>query len=496
MIGMGILKVVDGKSSTKTISQSNNSYSLSQNQNNSDSFDSCLKSYSKDSNNSNSENTNQESKNDNENINLNSNKNYTANSSNDSDGTIKLDSKAKDNKVAEDTKDDDIKTEASNDNSNEDDDENVDIKSLLSIILGCFNGGTIDMDKLKGELKNLKIPEDIQNDVFDFVSKIQDTLKGKDLTDCLKSFSLGQNYNSDTKEHDELINKIVDDLKAKVNQVETSDDSGINQVKNTTLQSEHPNSNEADIGKLLPQQDRLVKADNVNNSASDSGKDFYSSSQEDSYSTQNYRNNEMDSGTDSDSGATPDGSDKFLNDFLSQNKTDNQFSKVTAFMNQFSTPNANAEGLSKEVPSISQSTFTQDIIQSVKFMDVNNLKELTVKINPKELGEVVISLSMENNIMKANISTANKETYALLNSKLNDINNNLNNQNIKIQNVSVNIYDDTTYFSGRGNDQGNRQNNKQNEEDNDKNDENIAINNDLGSKSIETNSDSNINILV
>lgn len=117
----------------------------------------------------------------------------------------------------------------------------------------------------------------------------------------------------------------------------------------------------------------------------------------------------------------------------------------------------NIEGISKEI-NINSTTFTKDVVKSIKYMEVNNIKELTLKINPKELGEVIIKLSMEGNIMRARIMANHKDTYNVLNSNLNDIKQSLVAQDFKVQEISVNIYfsDATTYgeFQGRDGNQG------------------------------------------
>nr|WP_307897817.1 flagellar hook-length control protein FliK [Clostridium botulinum] len=81
-------------------------------------------------------------------------------------------------------------------------------------------------------------------------------------------------------------------------------------------------------------------------------------------------------------------------------------------------------------------------------MEQNNVKEMTVKVMPRELGEIVIRLTVENGLMKANITANNKEAYNLLNSKAQELNNSLGNGEIKIQNFTIDIYNgDTTFFS-------------------------------------------------
>lgn len=109
-------------------------------------------------------------------------------------------------------------------------------------------------------------------------------------------------------------------------------------------------------------------------------------------------------------------------------------------------------------PIINKATFTQDIVKAIKYMNANDLKELTVKIAPKELGEITIKLTMEDGNMKANISAHSKETYNLLSSNHGELTNSLGNNDIKIHDVNINIYqDDTTFFnggSGRGKEEG------------------------------------------
>ena len=99
-------------------------------------------------------------------------------------------------------------------------------------------------------------------------------------------------------------------------------------------------------------------------------------------------------------------------------------------------------------------TETIDIVTEcvVKYMIKNSMEELNVKIYPKELGEITIKLISEVGVMKAEIKAASKETYNLLNSSLNEIKKTLENQNIRIQDVNIGIYnEDTTFFSGNKN---------------------------------------------
>jgi flagellar hook-length control protein FliK len=130
-------------------------------------------------------------------------------------------------------------------------------------------------------------------------------------------------------------------------------------------------------------------------------------------------------------------------------KEDNKFSKAVNFMNQFNKV-ANVENLETEnLENIvaTKETLKTDVIKAVKYMELNNIKNLTVKINPKELGELVIRITMESGKMKANITANNKEAFNLLNANLQDITDKLQRGAVKIENFSLNLYEDTTFFS-------------------------------------------------
>lgn len=87
----------------------------------------------------------------------------------------------------------------------------------------------------------------------------------------------------------------------------------------------------------------------------------------------------------------------------------------------------------------------QDIVKSVKYMQSNDMRELTVKVNPGTLGEITIKLVAQGDSMKANLQVSSKDTYNLINSQ--EIKNALNNENIKIAEVNISLYnEDTTFY--------------------------------------------------
>ena len=140
--------------------------------------------------------------------------------------------------------------------------------------------------------------------------------------------------------------------------------------------------------------------------------------------------------------------DKFLSNLLGEDKDEKKISKAVNFMNQFETvKNMDTSKVQTSNLVIDKNNFEVDVIKNIKFMEANNIKDLTVKMNPKELGEITIKLTMESGIMKANISAQNKDTYNLLNQHIQDISDKLKNMDIKIQSLDINIYEDSTFFS-------------------------------------------------
>ncbi|MDP4177060.1 MAG: flagellar hook-length control protein FliK [Bacillota bacterium] len=175
-------------------------------------------------------------------------------------------------------------------------------------------------------------------------------------------------------------------------------------------------------------------------------------------------------------------------------KSDNKMTKVFNFLSQFERiAPENKIVQAPEKYNINKAQFVDDMIKNFKYMDKNGIKEMTVKIVPKELGEVVIKLTMEGNIIKASVTAANKDTYNLLNSNLHEIVNKLTNENMKIQSFNINLYNGDAAFLNQNSDNHNfsRQQdgrNSSNRRDNDIN-TNIEVHNE------EVHEQNNINIL-
>ena len=137
--------------------------------------------------------------------------------------------------------------------------------------------------------------------------------------------------------------------------------------------------------------------------------------------------------------------DKFLNKLLNK---DDSLDRINLFSirNQLQAQSVNTAQAANNT-TINSVSFANDLIQDVKFMVSNSLKELTVKINPGNLGQMTISLVEENGVMKANLKATSKETVELLVQNIADIKKQLADQNLKIADVNIELYqDDTTFF--------------------------------------------------
>ena len=141
--------------------------------------------------------------------------------------------------------------------------------------------------------------------------------------------------------------------------------------------------------------------------------------------------------------------DKFLNSLINDDK-DSSLNKINLFAARTQTVQNQGVDTARGL-TINKATFADDLIQDVKFMSNNSLKELTVKINPGNLGEITIKLIQEDGVMKANLKANSKETTALLSQNLTEIKKQLGEQNIKISDVNIELYqEDTTFFTEQG----------------------------------------------
>lgn len=151
--------------------------------------------------------------------------------------------------------------------------------------------------------------------------------------------------------------------------------------------------------------------------------------------------------------SSKDSKDENLLKSLSEDKENNKFTdKVNLNLMKFEGLKNNVVGSTDvNMPIVRKEVLQQDVIKWVKFMNIESMKELTLKVVPRELGEIVLKVSLDSGIMKAEILSNNKDTYRLLQNNIVEITNKLQNDSGKVQEVSVNIYSDNYMGEGHEN---------------------------------------------
>lgn len=277
------------------------------------------------------------------------------------------------------------------------------------------------------------------------------------LGDALKSDipnAIAVDKNTDNKTMVDLVTSIKKEISNLVGNISTkvdgnSPESNLNLVKtNSNFTNNFLNNTES-----MKQQTIIMKNESVatNVDANKTSNDTLATATTLNFNdSSKYKDSSNSSDTGSEGGKSSNKADTFLNQLIGNKdkSSDNQYARVTGVINQILNNNS-VKNVSGETmpPTIRSSNLSEDIVKSLKYMNNNNVSDMIVKITPQELGEVSIKVTSENGIMKATITASNKDAYNILNSNLNDLTSKLSNQNIKISDVSINIYSsDTTYF--------------------------------------------------
>lgn len=328
-----------------------------------------------------------------------------------------------------------------------------DLNNIQNLFLTLFNSK--DDTKTENPLSNLELLRTNSSDDIDIKGLLKNV---KELTDnILEDINLNifdTNTIDDYK--NELSNKIISLLESLPNESIKKIYSNIKDEDRlkilSTLLLQKVSNEDNSIEKSTSDSRIAVKDDLVDKNFTSLDKDV---TKEKNFNDNNsLKQNSLDENNDE---------DIILSKIIdSDNK--NSFSKVLTYYDKF---NKNNIEIIKEPVTVNRQTLDLDIIKNVKFMMKNSVQELKVKIYPKELGEMTIKILSEEGIMRAEIKATSKETYNLLNSNLNEIKKSLVDQNIKIQQVNIGIYnEDTTFFSGKENSSDNFRNQNSSENSN------------------------------
>lgn len=336
------------------------------------------------------------------------------------------DNKVKDNNDIDGLKEKLEELEEKSKNASNDDAEGI-LNELLALLAkfgikeeDLKTDGKINSEMLEKMLESIDNKKSSDNNLTSIMDKIMELLKNDSVKDKLDTGSLKvmekllNNLSSNlAKDNSEALKDLKSNLKHLMSEI-------LNMLSNKQEQT----------NKVLSLEDMLNKNYSQDNSES--------STEDGSSNTATSNGNKSVSKE-----------DKFLNSLIedkddSSNKINLFASRATVIQNQG--VNATVRGLT-----INKATFVDDLIKDVKFMSTNALKELTVKVNPGNLGEITIRLVQEDGMMRANLKADSKETTALLSQNLAEIKKQLTEQNIKVSEVNIELYqDDTTYFKDQG----------------------------------------------
>lgn len=94
--------------------------------------------------------------------------------------------------------------------------------------------------------------------------------------------------------------------------------------------------------------------------------------------------------------------------------------------------------------SIRQTFLEKDITQTIQYMRNSNINELTLKVKPKELGEVTVNLVKNNSVSDVVITVEREELFNAIKKNLIIINKELKDLGLKIDNISIEIKPNST----------------------------------------------------
>lgn len=152
--------------------------------------------------------------------------------------------------------------------------------------------------------------------------------------------------------------------------------------------------------------------------------------------------------------------------------------------------------INKNLPAVTirASNIGDDFIKMVKYLKNNNIEEIKVNLNPKELGDMTIKLLKDSEATKIFIHVGKEETFNMLNKNLHDINKHLADLGIKAKDIVVEMKsNDQNFFSDNLSQEfSNREEKKNQKRNNRRNDTNLNSVEDLDENKKD---ESNLNIL-
>lgn len=97
------------------------------------------------------------------------------------------------------------------------------------------------------------------------------------------------------------------------------------------------------------------------------------------------------------------------------------------------------EKVETPIPVIRQEALEEETIKTIRFMTKNGVEEISVKISPRELGDMTIRLVKESDISTVLIELTNEDAYELINRNLSELIKSLDDSKINIKDVVITI---------------------------------------------------------
>lgn len=316
------------------------------------------------------------------------------------------------------------------------------------------------MELLQGLLSNIKLYKEINNAECEDESKKKDLLKEIDsLLTNIKNQKI--DINSNNEKQNQLIDSINDeflenldlnfnlDFKTIFNKKKDEGLSGLDKVINLDnnlsddLKSDKMSKKTGEkIDNILKNvsledsKNKKVNLESVSSKVSSDQKNMIDELDNQVKSLKSYE--ELNVSTNSNKSNVldlkPKKEDKDLNvleNILDKNA--NVFSQVS---NKTFIQESNAD---KNIPTVTirANQMADDFIKMVKYLKNNNIEEIKVNINPKELGDMTIKLMKDSEATKVFINVSKEDTFHMLSKNIGDINKHLFDLGIKSKDVVV-----------------------------------------------------------
>ena len=120
---------------------------------------------------------------------------------------------------------------------------------------------------------------------------------------------------------------------------------------------------------------------------------------------------------------------------------DNNYTGVINGFNKFNTIyNTNTNNsIEQPVSEIRQEFIVDDLVKAVDYIKSNDMESLNVKFNPKDLGEISINISKNDEESNLLITVDNDNAFDIVNKNIEDIKNHLKESNINLNDVVVTV---------------------------------------------------------